>query len=164
MYGHGIAAMRSNRYRRFFEEHGYVHSFVSVRPKAMYEKGVDRHWLKLDREDYYQKELAHIGQQPVFSGEVFHDGDARETFGYCDRYHEYRTHPSKVAGEFRDVLGYWHLARDFAEKPALNSTFVDCVPSKRIFQEQTQHSLWIAAQHSLVARRLVSRNAAARLY
>lgn len=34
--GHGIAAVRSNRYRRFFEEHGYVMSLLSVRPKTIY--------------------------------------------------------------------------------------------------------------------------------
>jgi len=30
MYGHGVAAMRSNNYRRTFDEHGYVHTLVSV--------------------------------------------------------------------------------------------------------------------------------------
>lgn len=163
MYGHGIAAMRSNRYRRFFEEHGYVLSLVSVRPKAIYETGVDRHWLKRDREDYFQKELQFIGQQPVLKGELYMDEQSQETFGYADRYREYREHPSKVAGEFRHLLAYWHLARNFDSSPALNKSFIECVPSKRIFNEQTQHSLWMAAQHSLVARRLVSRNASARI-
>lgn len=42
--GHGIAAMRSNRYRRFFEEHGYIFTFLSVKPKTMYTQGLDRTW------------------------------------------------------------------------------------------------------------------------
>ena len=38
--GHGIGAMRSNRYRRFFEEHGYVYTFLTVKPKTMYHQGI----------------------------------------------------------------------------------------------------------------------------
>ena len=38
--GHGFAAMRSNRYIRFFEEHGYVLSLISVKPTTVY----DRDW------------------------------------------------------------------------------------------------------------------------
>ena len=34
MRGHGISAAKSNRYRRFIEEHGYVMSLLSVRPKS----------------------------------------------------------------------------------------------------------------------------------
>jgi len=104
----------------------------------------------------------------VWDGEVFVDaipGDATTyaSFGYSDRYREYRECQSRIAGEFRDVLDYWHLARDFASPPVLNQSFTDCDPSKRIFNEQTQHTMWMAAQHRLVARRLVSRNAAGRI-
>lgn len=165
MFGHGINAMRTNRYRRFFEEHGYVMTLLSVRPKAMYVNGMDRHFLKQDKEDYWQKELMHIGQQPVKQGEVFAAGDGtdQDTFGYSDRYIEYKRAQSRVTSEFRELLNYWHLARDFEEKPALNSDFIECNPSKRIFAEQTQDSLWIMCQHRVAARRLVSKSSASRI-
>jgi len=163
MYGHGITAMRGNRYRRFFEEHGYVLSLMSVRPKAIYEQGIDRTWLRKDKEDYFQKELQFIGQQAVLNQEIYGAAGASTVWGYQDRYADYRQIPSKVAGEFRDILNYWHLARQFQTAPALNASFIDCNPSKRIFNEQTQHSLWIMAQHKLMARRLVSRNASGRI-
>lgn len=165
MYGHGIAAMRSNKYRRFFEEHGYVISLMSVRPKTMYVNGMDRHWLKRDKEDYYQKELQYIGQQPVYGGEVYADGTAADnaTFGYQDRYIEYKRGQSYVAGEFRNLQNYWHLGREFSERPALNQDFVDCNPTKRIFNEQTQHSLWCAAQHRIISRRMVSKSNSSRI-
>ena len=152
--------MRSNAYRRTFEEHGYCLSLLSVRPKAMYMDGIERTWLRQDREDFWQRELEQIGQQEIFDGEVYADDDTTDlhtTFGYQDRYQEYRFTPSKAAAEFKTVLDYWHLARDFASKPTLNASFVECVPSKRIFNVQNQHTLWIAAQHRLVARRLVGR-------
>jgi hypothetical protein len=167
MYGHGIAALRSNSYRKFFEEHGYVVSCFSVRPKAIYANGIPRTFLRRTKEDFFQKELQHIGQQEVFESEVYGSSegtDAYKTFSYQDRYSEYRNQPSTITGEFRDTLDYWHLARKFASLPALNQSFTDCVPSKRIFNEQTQHSLWCVAQHKLVARRLVDRSATPRVY
>ena len=166
LYGHGVASMRSNAYRRTFEEHGYCLTLLSVRPKAMYTNGVERSWLRLDREDFWQRELEHIGQQEIWDGEVYIDNDVVDlhtTFGYQDRYKEYRSMPSKIAGEFRTTLDYWHLARDFADAPTLNASFVECDPSKRIFNVQNQDTLWIAAQHRLVARRLVGRGGVSKI-
>ena len=160
LYGHGISAMRANAYRRHFNEHGYIHTLLSVRPRTIYTSGIHRTWLRQDREDFYQKELEFIGQQAVQNNEIYADPAAGgETFGYNDRYREYRENPSCVSGEFRTSLNYWHLAREFAQAPALNETFVQCDPSKRIFNEQTADSLWIMVQHRMVARRLLSKSA-----
>lgn len=157
--------MRSNRYRRHFQEHGYLLSLLSVRPKAVYNDGIARHWLRRFREDYFQKELQHIGQQEIWNSEVFADSlNGYDTWGYQDRYMEYREEPSKTTSEFRELLNYWHLSRIFESAPALNQTFIDCDPSKRIFSEQTNHSLWCFIRHRLVARRIVSRNASPRLF
>ncbi len=165
MYGHGVAAMRSNKYRRFIEEHGYIITMLSVRPKTMYTQGIHRSWLRQDKEDYYQKELEHIGQQEIMNYEIYGGSlEGLETFGYQDRYREYREQPSRVSSEFRDLLNYWHLGREFGDQPVLNSSFIECVPSKRIHNEQTHSSLWIMVQHKMVARRLLSRNAAPRIF
>ncbi len=166
LYGHGIGAMRSNRYRRHIEEHGFIISLLSVRPRSIYNQSVHRQWLRLDKEDFYQKELAQIGQQEVLNSELFASTEAnggRDTFGYQDRYMEYRSVPSGVSAEFRDVLNYWHMARDFASQPVLNQSFTDCVPTKRIHNEQTADALWITTQHKMVARRIVPRNASPRI-
>lgn len=83
MYGHGVATTRSNRYRRTFEEHGYVLSLLSVRPKAMYLDGTSRHWLRRTNEDFWQKELQQIGQQEVWQGELNANALTQfDTFGY----------------------------------------------------------------------------------
>lgn len=164
MYGHGVAAVRANAYQRFFEEHGYVHTVMSVRPHAMYLQGIDRTWLRKVHEDFHQRELEHIGQQEIWNNEAYADPTTGEqTFGYQDRYRDYREAQSKVSGEFRQLLNYWHLGRDFTVQPVLNQSFVECDPSKRIFNEQTQHSLWIQVQHRLVARRMLSARASGRI-
>lgn len=162
LYGHGIAGIRSNAYRKFFEEHGYIISMMSVRPKALYVDGLQREFKKTTKEDYFQKELASLGQQEVFTREVFAENSGT-VFGYQDRYDEYRHHQSYVSQDFRDTLDAWHMGRKFASAPTLNASFTQCNPSKRIFQTETDDTLWIMANHSLVMRRMVPRVARPRI-
>lgn len=155
--GHGIAGLRSNRYRRFFEEHGYVISTISVRPKAMYSDGLERTWNRRTKEDFFQREFQHIGQQAVLNKEVYAAHSAPDgTFGYQDRYDEYRRQWSSIAGDFRDTLDFWHFARLFGSEPALNADFVKCVPTERTFAVPSEDVLWIMARHSIQARRIVA--------
>lgn len=156
--GHGISAMRSNRYRRFFEEHGYVITLMSVLPKTMYVQGSPRTFNRRVKEDFWQRELEHIGQQEVANKELYAAHASPDgVFGYQDRYDEYRRQESGVSGEFRTTaLDYWHMARIFSSSPALNASFVTSNPTKRINAVQTEDVLWIQANHSLQARRLVS--------
>lgn len=164
LYGHGVAALRSAKYTRKFPEWGYVHSFLSVRPYAMYMDGIPRTFLRQDKEDFYTPELENVGDQAVYKNEVYADAvDGDDVWSYQGRYDDYRTQPSQVTGEFRDTLDYWHLGRTFASDPALNGTFVTCTPSKRVFNEQTMHSLWIRVQHRISAIRRVSRRATTRM-
>lgn len=159
MRGHGISALRTNRYRRFFEEHGYVITLLSVRPKTVYTQGLARTWNRRAKEDFWQRELQHIGQQEVLNKEVYAaHATPNGTFGFQDRYDEYRRAESSVAGEFRDsVLDYWHMAREFGSTPALNASFVECVPTDRIFAAQENDTLYVMANHSIQARRLVAK-------
>lgn len=154
--GHGISSMRSNRYRRFFEEHGYVITLLTARPKTVYANGLARHWNRRTKEDFWQKELEHIGQQPILNKEVYAAHASPDgTFGYQDRYDEYRRSPSTIAGEFRTTLNYWHFARQFGSSPALNADFVKCVPTEVPFAVPSEDVLQIMAKHSIQARRLV---------
>lgn len=165
MAGHGISAMRSRRWVRFFEEHGIVLTLASVRPRSMYASGVERSWSRRVKEDFWQKELELIGQQEVYNREIYAaHASPNAVFGYQDRYAEYRHQPSTVSGDFRTTLNDWHLARIFGSAPALNGDFVTCDPSKRIFQEQTQDSLWGMFSHSIQARRLVGTRTIGRIF
>lgn len=158
MKGHGISAMRSNRYRRFFEEHGIVMSLLSALPKTMYVQGIARHWNRRTKEEFWQREFQHIGQQAVKNKEVYAAAaNPDHTFGYQDRYDEYRRTENTIAGEFRTTaLDYWHMGRIFASEPALNASFVTSTPSKRNFASQSTDTLYVMAKHNIQARRLVS--------
>jgi hypothetical protein len=165
--GHGIAAMRTNKYMKFFPEHGYVMTLMSVRPKSMYTDGVNRTFNKRTKEDYWQKELEFIGQQEITKKEVYAQGTSAddEVFSYGDRYAEYRNTPSNIAGEFRDnTYNFWHMGRQFASMPTLNQSFTDCDPGARFFAEQTFDHLLVMVNNSVRARRLVSKKPSPRIY
>lgn len=164
--GHGIAAMRSNRYRRFFEEHGYVISLLSVRPRTMYVQGLPRTWNRRTKEDFFQKELQHVGQQEVLNKELYAaHANPNDTFGWQDRYDDYRRQESTIAGEFRtSELDFWHMARVFGSAPALNNSFTQCNPTDRIFAVPSEDTLYVMANHSVQARRLVAQTGTSFIY
>lgn len=155
MGGHGLGAMRSNRYRRFFEEHGVILSLMYIMPKAMYVEGTHRMWLKRTKEDFFQKELQHIGMQEVYTRELKGTAENGKIFGYQDRYDEYRRQPSQVCGDFRDLLDFWHLGRTFESDPVLNESFITNEPTKRIFAEQNHNEFLLMINHSIQARRML---------
>ena len=164
--GHGIAGVRSNRYRRYFEEHGIVMSLMSVRPKTIYMQGMNRIFNRRAKEDFWQKELEGIGQQEVLQKEVYvMSATPDAVFGYQDRYDEYRRNESRVSGEFRtSTLNHCHFAREFASDPALNATFVKSVPTDRTFAVPSEDVLYIYAKHSIQARRLVAQTGKSFVY
>lgn len=160
MYGHTIGVARSNSFKRYFPEHGYVISLMVCRPEAVYQQGVHRMWLREHKEDVWQPELQHIGSQVITRKEIYALGnvasDAVE-FGFIDPYDDYRYHPSYLSGKFVDGenLDHWSLARAFASAPSLNADFVKCEPSKRIFPVTNQPVLYVQAQNKFIAKRLM---------
>lgn len=166
MRGHGIGAMRSNRYRRFIEEHGYVYTFLTVKPRTMYAQGIPRHFNRRTKEDFWQKELQHIGQQEILKKEIWAaSSDPNGTFGFQDRYDEYRRNESRISGEFRTtMLDHWHMCRLFDSEPALNASFVRSNPTERVFAVPSQDTLYIMANHSIQARRLVAKTGSSFIY
>lgn len=154
--GHGIVALRTRPYRRFFSEHGHVISCMSIRPKSIYMDGLHRKWLRRTKEDFWQKELEALGQQEVTTREVYAPAvDPNGVFGYVDRYREYREEPSTVAGEFRDTEQHWHYGRTFSAEPVLNQSFIDCVPTDRVYGTNQVHQLQVMISNRLKALRMV---------
>lgn len=162
MAGHGIAAMRHRPYKRFFEEHGYVLSFMIVRPQTVYQQSVPRTFLRRDYEHFWQKELEMMGEQAITNAEIYGDSATPSSiFGYQGRFDEYRHAESSVSGEFRSILDYWHMARIFGSQPVLNASFVEANPTDRIYASAVNDELYVMASHQISARRLVSKRARA---
>lgn len=136
MSGHGISVGASNRFSKKFEEHGFVIGICSVIPRSAYQQGLPRLFSRETKFDYYWPEFAHLGEQEIKSKELLlklSGSDNNEaTFGYQQRYAEYKYQPSTVHGDFRDTLDYWHLGRKI-NTAVLNADFVKCDPDPRIF-------------------------------
>lgn len=164
MKGHGISALRSGRYRRFMEEHGFVMTLMSVVPKAIYTESLHRSYLRLVKEDYFQRELQTIGEQEITNREAqINHSSPSDVFGYQARYDEYRSMPSNIAGEFRSTLDHWHYGRIYSGDIALNSSWVTATPTKRVNASSGTDCLYVMANHSIQARRLIHRVARSRL-
>jgi len=161
MAGHGIAALGTRTFKRFFEEHGYIIGLLFVRPVSLYMNRIPRTFLRRDPEQYWQKELEMMGDQIIQNNEIYGDsGTPSGTFGYIPRYDDYRHGEGVVAGEFRtSVSNSWHMARIFGSQPVLNGTFVGCDPTTRIYASAVNDQLYVMAAHQVAARRLVSKTA-----
>lgn len=161
MSGHGISVGRSNRFKRFFEEHGILIGIMSVLPRTAYNNPMPRYFTKTDKFDFYFPEFAHLGEQPVYNFEV--DATTRDStylqgvFGYQSRYAEYKYIPSSVHGTFKSSLDFWHMARKFdpSSPPLLNEDFVSADPTKRIFAvtDEKAEQLWVQVYNNVKAIR-----------
>ena len=160
MAGHGISAGVNNGFKHYFEEHGYVIGLMSIMPRTGYQQGVPRDFTKFDNMDFYFPEFAHLSEQEIKNKELYVSNDPtynEGTFGYTPRYAEYKYHESEAHGDFRSNMAFWHLNRIFSEKPNLNTKFVECNPSNRVFAtSQTQDDkFWVQIYQDVKALRLM---------
>jgi hypothetical protein len=159
LFGHGIAGLRSKPHRKMFEEHGWMISVMSVRPKGVYQTGIPRRFLRDEPTDFWHRELELLPWQSISQKEIWGAGtDA--VWGYTPRYDEYRETPSYVSATMRGGTEEdWTLAREFASAPTLNESFITCTPSDRIYLDTSQPELVIQLNNSIRAKRMVSANA-----
>lgn len=156
--GHGINVGQMNVAHKYVQEHGYIMAIMSVTPEPNYMQGVPKLFDRITPLDFYWPEFAQLGEQEVKMRELWFDPTGlhnEDTFGYQSRYAEYKFIPSTVHGNFRSNLDYWHLARKFANMPALNEEFVQCKPrTEDIFAvTYDKEHLWISLYHKVAAVR-----------
>lgn len=100
-------------------------------------------------EQYYNPFLAHLGEDGVMTSELYANDDVVENefnlltnngdtqdyalFGFQSKYAYMKYRANEIHGEFRSSLDFWHLGRSFANIPRLNTLFLTCVPSDRIW-------------------------------
>lgn len=134
--GYGTFSVNGHGFTKSFTEHCIIIGIMCVRADLTYQQGLDRMWSRQTRFDFYWPALSHIGEQPVKNKEIYAVGSAVPgqddgTFGYQERYAEYRYKPSKITGKFNSnetggtPLDMWHLSQDFANLPTLNAAFIE---------------------------------------
>lgn len=131
--GHVDSVQKLGNYRVL--EHGLIMTLVSIRPKPIYQQGINRQWLRQGRWDFYDPALAFLSEQNVYGAELFVDGlpitdehpvnkSDKGTFGYQAHWNEMRCKNNIITGAVREQLEYYALGRKFANRPALNSDFL----------------------------------------
>ena len=106
-------------------EHGFLMVLASLVPHAYYSSGIRRYLNRRVVGDIAFPLLSGIGDQAIKVSELCPIGyDA--TFGYTDRYAEYKYHDDEVHGLLQDgeSLSAFALQRSFPEIPQLGSDFL----------------------------------------
>ncbi|QXP07917.1 MAG: major capsid protein [Arizlama microvirus] len=159
MAGHGVTYAKGNFGKYFCTEHGYIIGIMSIMPKTAYMQGIPKHFLKYtDPTQLFWPSFAHIGEQEIQNQEIWafqSDVQNTATFGYTPRYMEYKNLPSRVAGDFKTTLDYWHMSRYFPTPPALNGNFVTADPTTRIFavEDPDAQKMYCHIQNNIMAIR-----------
>lgn len=135
----GTGTIANCGFSKSFTEHGYIHGLISIRGEKTYQQGIQRHWLRNDKLDFYWPSLAQLGEMAITNKEIWTDGSANDdlVFGYQEVFGDLRYKPSEIHGIFRSdaagSLDAWHLSEDFASLPTLGSTFItDATPVDRV--------------------------------
>ena len=132
-------------------EHGLIMTLVSIRPKPIYQQGINRQWLRQSRWDYYAPELAWISEIGIFNAELYVDGLSGsghddDIFGYQAAWNELRCKNNMVTGAVREQFDYWTTSRKFNSRPALNQDFIEIDEKdfNKIFAVQDEDSFIVS--------------------
>jgi hypothetical protein len=137
--GQGLGNGRMDYIHHTCYEHGYIIGISTVVPRSGYDQGIPRMFKKDDIFDFYHPDFAQLGDQEVLNDEIYVSDNSvtnkpdDSRFGYQQRYGEYKYAMDRTNGEFRTSLNYWHMNRIFDIPPILNSDFIECEPTNRIF-------------------------------
>jgi len=149
--GHAMTA-NDIGFTKSFAEHCYIMVLACVWADLRYQQGLPRMYSRSTRLDMYWPALANIGEQAVLNKEIYLQGSANPTqdaatFGYQERWAEYRYKPSQISGKMRSTyatpLDYWHLAQKFTSLPTLGNTFIqENPPIDRVVAVNTEPQLF----------------------
>lgn len=123
MAGLGVASGSTGRINYTCHEHGYIIGMFSIMPRSTYAFSTRKDFFRSDRFDFAWPDLAGIGDEEINIGEVW-DVDLKffnsmpitrdDTFGYQQRYYDYKQILDSVHGGFRNFtgdLGAYTMAR-----------------------------------------------------
>lgn len=150
-----LAYSSDSRYifNKSFVEHGFIIGLLNVRADLTYQQGLERHWSRQTRFDYYWPSLAHLGEQAILNKEIMCQGPSvldsdgnvedEKVFGYQERYAEYRYKNSLITGKLRSndsqSLDVWHLSQYFENLPTLSQDFIEeAPPISRVIAVQSE--------------------------
>ena len=146
----GTTVLSGHSFTKSFTEHTIVIGMVSVRTDLTYQQGLNRMFSRETIYDYYWPTLSSIGEQAVKNKEIYAQGSAadEQTFGYQERYAEYRYCPSQITGKFRSnatgTLESWHYAQEYSALPLLGDSWI------QVTDTNVQRTLAVATEPQFI--------------
>lgn len=113
--GAGYSALSDINIEYTASEPGILMGILSVMPKVRYVQGIGRRWNRVERDDFFTRELEHVGQVAVAKQEIAcaygnynnHQRvptDAKasdlDTFAFTQPYYDYKYDEDILAGDF----------------------------------------------------------------
>lgn len=138
--GKGTTYKGNVLFKHFFSEHGFVFVFTSALCRANYWQGLPKVFSRMQRDEYYWPEFANLGEEPVYTKELFAKAAEDTVFGYVPRYSDYKSAVGELHGNMRSSLDFWTQPREFANEPRLNEEFIFGNPSLSPFAVQSDYS------------------------
>jgi hypothetical protein len=146
----GTTVLSGHSFTKSFTEHTIVIGMVSVRTDLTYQQGLNRMFSRETIYDYYWPTLSTIGEQAVKNKEIYAQGTSADdtTFGYQERYAEYRYKPSSITGKFRSnatgTLESWHYAQEYSALPLLGDSWI------QVTDTNVQRTLAVASEPQFI--------------
>ena len=118
---------------RSFTEHGYIIGLATLRYKHTYTQGIPKYLTRVDRFDFYDPALAHLGEQPVFKSELYvadniDEDIAGKVFGYDEAWADYRYNMNRCTATMRPTPGelgnLWTYADLYSTVPSLSASWI----------------------------------------
>ena len=146
----GTTVLSGHSFTKSFTEHTIVIGMVSVRTDLTYQQGLNRMFSRETIYDYYWPTLSTIGEQAIKNKEIYAQGSSADetTFGYAERYAEYRYKPSSITGKFRSnatgTLESWHYAQEYSALPLLGDSWI------QVTDTNVQRTLAVASEPQFI--------------
>lgn len=119
-------------FKKSFTEHGFVIGVACIRQFHTYQQGFDKFWFRFKRTDFYDPVFANIGEQPIYSKEIYasqQNINNDNVFGYNEAWADLRYNNSKISGYMRSGItnsyDVWHLGDYYANSPTYSQSFIE---------------------------------------
>lgn len=129
---YSLTADSDEMFTKSFTEHGILMGLACIRTVHTYQQGLNAQYSKRKLTDFYFPEFANLGNQPVYSREIFYGTDEEaneEAFGYQEAWATERYFPDIVTGSMRSnysgTLDIWHWADYYEERPELGDKWIE---------------------------------------
>lgn len=120
-------------FSKAFSEHGTLFILYTIRHARSYSQGIPKQFSRKTFGDFYLPALAHLGEMPVYTSEIYADGstvDDDDIFGYQEAWASLRYNPNRNSGYMDPAVTYtlgdiWTYGDVYSSAPTLSASWMN---------------------------------------